>query len=564
MYEGHDQAVAALLREAGCVSPAVLSRLGEECASRHASLADALVARALVDRAGLFRRVAAHLGLRCLDDLPQELPRSVAAALPGELARRFGVVPCRLDRGTLELAAVDPFVGGLAGDVSFALGREVQIAVADPARILELLRIHYGETAVAEDPRAADRGVEPADGIRGPGPAAAAPGQAPADGPVVRFVNRILGQAVREHASDVHFEPFEDRFRVRLRVDGALRDIDAPPRRQAPAVISRLKVLAGLNIAERRVPQDGRLRFAVDGRLVDLRISTLPIQDGESVVLRVLDPTTAPLTLAALGLPAGVEDGVRETVLRPNGILLVTGPTGSGKTTTLYGCLRIVNSPGIKILTAEDPVEYEIEGITQLAVNPAIGLTFASALRSFLRQDPDVLMVGEIRDLETAQIASQAALTGHLVLSTLHTNDAAGAVTRLTDLGVEPFLICATLEAVLAQRLVRRICRECRERVEPPLEILCEAGVRAGEFAGRSFFRGRGCAACCGTGYKGRIGVFEWLRMTESMRALVLERAPASAIQHLAVEQGMETLRSAGLRAVFDGCTTIEEFMRHF
>jgi type IV pilus assembly protein PilB len=377
-------------------------------------------------------------------------------------------------------------------------------------------------------------------------------------------VNRILSQAIREHASDVHFEPFEDEFRVRVRVDGTLRDVAGATPEHALAVTSRLKVLAGLNIAERRVPQDGRIRYSVDGRLVDLRISTLPIQAGESVVLRVLDQTTAPVTLAALGLPAGAEEGVREIIRRPNGILLVTGPTGSGKTTTLYGCLRIINSPEIKILTAEDPVEYEIDGITQLAVNPSIGLTFATALRSFLRQDPDVLMVGEIRDLETAQIASQAALTGHLVLSTLHTNDAAGAVTRLTDLGVEPFLICATLEAVLAQRLVRRICPECRERVESPEMLLAEAGVRSGEHAARSVFRGRGCAVCNGIGYKGRIGVFEWLRMNEPIRELVLERAPASAIQRLAAAQGMETLRSAGLRAVFDGCTTVEEFMRHF
>jgi type IV pilus assembly protein PilB len=278
----------------------------------------------------------------------------------------------------------------------------------------------------------------------------------------------------------------------------------------------------------------------------------------------VLDQTTAPLTLAALGLPDGMEKCVRETIRRPNGILLVTGPTGSGKTTTLYGCLRIINSPEIKILTAEDPVEYEVEGITQLAVNHSIGLTFASALRSFLRHDPDVLMVGEIRDLETARIASQAALTGHLVLSTLHTNDAAGAVTRLTDLGVEPFLICATLEGVLAQRLVRRICLECRERVEPPLKLLVEGGIREQEIAGRSFFRGRGCAVCNGIGYKGRIGIFEWLQMNGAIRERVMERAPAVVIQRLAAERGMETLRSAGLRAVFSGCTTAEEFMRYF
>ena len=563
MYEGHDQAVAALLREAGCVSPATLSRLGEESARRRVSLADTLVVRGVLNRAELLRRVAAHLGLRCREDLPGKLPPEIVGAVPDDLARRFGVAPCRVGPGALELAAIDPFVAGLAGDLSFALGRDVEIAVADPVRIQALLRVHYGPMAVAEDLPAVEPGGEAAP-VTVQQPTAEARESPAADASVVRWVDRILNQAIREHASDVHFEPFEGEFRVRLRVDGTLCKLPGPSPEQALAVVSRLKVLAGLNIAERRVPQDGRLRFAVDGRFVDLRISTLPIQAGESVVLRVLDQTTAPLTLAALGLPGGVEQGVRETIARPNGILLVTGPTGSGKTTTLYGCLRIINSPEVKILTAEDPVEYEIEGITQLAVNPAIGLTFATALRSFLRQDPDVLMVGEIRDLETAQIASQAALTGHLVLSTLHTNDAAGAVTRLTDLGVEPFLICATLEGVLAQRLVRRICPDCRVPVELPAKLLAESGVRADELVGRSFFRGRGCAVCHGTGYQGRIGIFEWLRMTEPIRELVLERAPAAVIQRLAAEQGMETLRSAGLRGVFEGATTIEEFMRYF
>jgi type IV pilus assembly protein PilB len=292
-------------------------------------------------------------------------------------------------------------------------------------------------------------------------------------------------------------------------------------------------------------------------------MSTLPTQAGESVVLRVLDQTSAPLTLSELGLSGLVETGVREIVHRPNGILLVTGPTGSGKTTTLYGCLRIINTSERKILTAEDPVEYEIEGILQLPVNPAIGLTFASALRSFLRQDPDVLMVGEIRDLETGRIAIQAALTGHLVLSTLHTNDAVGAVTRLIDMGVEPFLLSATLEGVLAQRLVRRICPDCREPVEPAAALPAGSGFEPAQIEGHRFFRGRGCPACRQTGYKGRLGLFEWLRMDEAIRELVLQRAPAPAIQRLAVASGMETLRAAGRRAVLDGLTTIEEVRRY-
>ncbi len=385
-----------------------------------------------------------------------------------------------------------------------------------------------------------------------------------ADAPVVRFVDSVLGRAVREHASDVHFEPFEGEFRVRCRIDGTLRAMAAPPAARAPAVVSRLKVLAGLNIAERRRPQDGRIRFTCNGRSVDLRVSTLPTQAGESVVLRVLDPTSAPATLDELGLSPAVAEDIRKVVRRPDGLLLVTGPTGSGKTTTLYSCLRLINTPGLKILTAEDPVEYEIEGITQVAVNPGIGLTFASALRSFLRQDPDVIMVGEIRDLETAGIAVQAALTGHLVLSTLHTNDAAGAMTRLTDMGIEPFLLSGTLEAVLAQRLVRRICPACREAVEAPADLLGELASGIGAAAAPVVFRGRGCAACGASGYKGRLGIFEWLRITGRIRELILARAPAAAVAQAGVEQGVRTLRASGMRAVRDGLTTVEEVMRLF
>ena len=564
MYEGHDQAVAVLLRESGRVSAETLARLREACGANHESLADAVVGCAHVQRADLFRAVASHLGTPCVDKLPDAISSEALEAVPGDLARRFRVLPWRKGPAVLELAAVDPFAPGLAGDLSFALGCEVQIVVADPARIAELIGVHYGGSAVAEEGESAWRHGGDVRGRAGVQAAAARVERRTAEAPVVRFVNSVLRQAVRDHASDVHFEPFEGEFRVRCRVDGSMREVAAPPPSRALAVVSRLKVMAGRNIAERRVPQDGRIRFSVDDRPVDLRVSTLPTQAGESVVLRVLDQTSAPVTLEGLGLPAGVEKGVREVIQRPNGLFLVTGPTGSGKTTTLYGCLRIVNSPGLKILTAEDPVEYEVEGITQLAVNPSIGLSFASALRSFLRQDPDVLLVGEIRDLDTAGVAIQAALTGHLVMSTLHTNDAAGAVTRLVDMGVEPFLLSATLEAVLAQRLVRRICPACRESVELPGDFPAGAAPGFAAAAGRMAYRGRGCPACMGTGYKGRVGIFEWLRMTEAVRELIMERAPAALIQRTATEQGMETLRDSGLRAIADGLTTAEEVMRLF
>jgi type IV pilus assembly protein PilB len=382
-------------------------------------------------------------------------------------------------------------------------------------------------------------------------------GRRAAEAPVVRLVERVLGQAVRDRASDIHFEPFEGEFKVRCRVDGTLREVAAPPPELALPVISRLKVLAGLDIAERRAPQDGRIRFAAAGRGVDLRVSTLPTQSGESVVLRVLDASTAVHELSALGMSAVVEAGVREVVRRPHGILLVTGPTGSGKTTTLYSCLRLINTPEVKILTAEDPVEYEITGVMQLPVNPAIGLAFATALRSFLRQDPDVLMVGEIRDAETAQIAIQAALTGHLVLSTLHTNDAVGAVTRLVDMGIEPYLVAATLEAVLAQRLVRCVCPACGVPADAPPALSRQLGL--GAAAELRYRQGRGCETCRKTGYKGRTGIFEWLRLKEPLRELVLERASAAVFQQKAVEAGMETLHAAGLRALRAGLTSVEE-----
>jgi type IV pilus assembly protein PilB len=322
-------------------------------------------------------------------------------------------------------------------------------------------------------------------------------------------------------------------------------------------------VLAALNIAERRIPQDGRIKINIGGRAVDLRVSTLPTQFGESVVLRVLDQAAVQLDITQLGMPPDVFNGIQEIVRRPNGIFVVTGPTGSGKTTTLYSALRIINTADLKLLTAEDPVEYEIEGIMQVPVNPLVGLTFAAALRSFLRQDPDVIMVGEIRDLETAQIAIQASLTGHLVLSTLHTNDSAGAVTRLVDMGVEPFLIASSLEAVLAQRLVRRVCVQCRTPYTPAPEMLKQLGVSADSIGDRQFFYGKGCPVCSQSGYRGRLGIYEWLRMTEAVRDMVGQRASTLTIRQKAIEQGMRTLRDDGLRSIFDGHTSIEEIVKY-
>jgi type IV pilus assembly protein PilB len=372
-----------------------------------------------------------------------------------------------------------------------------------------------------------------------------------------------LYQAVQDRASDIHFEPFEDEFKIRYRVDGALYEMTPPPKHLALPVISRLKVMANLNISERRLPQDGRINFTIGNRQVDLRVSTLPTQFGESVVLRVLDRAAVNLELETLGLPKYIHEYLGEAIQQPNGIIIVTGPTGSGKTTTLYSALRRINTIDSKLLTAEDPVEYDIEGIMQVAINEAVGLTFSKALRSFLRQDPDVIMVGEMRDLETAQIAIQASLTGHLVLTTLHTNDAPGAVTRMIDMGVEPFLISSTLMAVLAQRLVRTICKSCRTPFEPTESQLSMLNLSPHDIGDKVFYYGRGCAKCNDTGYRGRKGIFELLVITEAIRALINERAPSVVLRQKAVELGMVTLREDGLRGIFDGDTTIEEVVKY-
>lgn len=381
------------------------------------------------------------------------------------------------------------------------------------------------------------------------------------EAPIIEFVNLLLQQAVSDQASDIHFEPFEDEFRIRYRIDGVLYAMAPPPKQLALPVISRLKVLANLNIAEQRIPQDGRIKMALADRQVDLRISTLPTQFGESVVLRILDKTIVNLELEHLGMPEEMVASVRSLVNRPNGIFIITGPTGCGKTTTLYSALREINDPARKILTVEDPVEYEIDGIMQVAIDAGIGLTFASALRSFLRQDPDVIMLGEVRDFETAQIAVQASLTGHVVLSTLHTIDAPGAVTRLIDIGVEPFLIAASLEGVLAQRLVRRICSYCQTVIDPKEGMLQRLQIDHSKVVHRAFFHGAGCAACNQSGYRGRQGLFELLLVTDQMRELIAHKAATTRMRQRAMEEGMCTLREDGLRAIFAGTTTVEEVL---
>ena len=368
--------------------------------------------------------------------------------------------------------------------------------------------------------------------------------------------------AIKEKASDVHFEPFEDEFKMRYRIDGVLYEMVPPPRYVALAISSRIKVMANLDIAERRMPQDGRIELLVKGAPIDLRVSVLPTMFGESIVLRVLDRSNVQLKVDRLGLRDEDMVTFRQLMRKPNGIIVNTGPTGSGKTTTLYAALSELNVPEVKILTAEDPVEYDIDGLVQTQVNPEVGLTFARALRSFLRQDPDIILVGEVRDLETAQISVQASLTGHLVFTTLHTNDAPSAIARLLDLGMEPFLITATLEAIVAQRLVRRICINCKSEYKPTEEQLMELNLRPEDIGERTFHFGNGCDYCNNTGYRGRQGIYEIMTLDDSMRQLIMDRASTAVLRRAAVKRGMRTLREAGLLAIYDGVTSLDEVVR--
>src|SRR5438094_5101621 len=472
-----------------------------------------------------------------------------------------------LNNGTLEIALVDPLNPARIDELGFIIKKDMQLVVADPSAIQKAIEKFYPEDSESVSDILKELGAD-AEIAREASVAEATDDAALVeslanDAPIVRFVNLVVFQAVQDRASDIHFEPFETEFRIRYRVDGALYEMAPPPKHLSLPVVSRLKVMANMNISERRLPQDGRITFPLGNRMVDLRVSTLPTQFGESVVLRVLDRAAVNLEIESLGFPKYLYDYVTEAVQRPNGIFVTTGPTGCGKTTTLYSCLRRVNTIDSKLLTAEDPVEYDIEGIMQVAINESVGLTFSKALRSFLRQDPDVIMVGEMRDLETAQISIQASLTGHLVLSTLHTNDAPGAITRLIDVGVEPFLITSTLEAVLAQRVVRTVCKNGRTPFEPTENQLNMLNLSPHDLGDKVFYYGRGCASCNDTGYKGRKGIFELLAINDAIRALVNERAPTVVVRQKAVELGMVTLREDGLRSIFDGDTTIEEVVKY-
>ena len=561
MFEDHNDTVYEIIKGANLLEPAQLEELNESHLHTGKSLADAVIDSEVVDREQILAAVAEYLGYEYLATPPNKVEEDIASTVRASVARMYAVVPYEVSDTSVSLLAQDPFNPAIIDDLTFTLNKDISIVVCNPEHIDSLLIATYGEEDSSIDDILGDLGesfTESQDDLS-EGDLTDMANQTP----IIRFVNLVLQQAIKDKASDVHFEPFEDQFRIRYRIDGALYEMAPPPKNLAVPVTSRVKVLSNMNISETRIPQDGRIKMTIAGRPVDLRVSTLPTQFGESVVLRVLDKSVVNLDLEALSLPDDILQTIRDLVDRPNGIFIVTGPTGSGKTTTLYSALREVNSVETKILTAEDPVEYEIDGIMQVAVNHKVGLDFSRALRAFLRQDPDKIMVGEIRDLETAQIAVQASLTGHVVLSTLHTNDAPGAVTRLIDMGLEPFLISASLEAILAQRLVRRICPSCRTAYEPGHDLIEMLDVDPLEIADKDFFYGDGCAECSNTGYRGRVGLFEMIVVSDAIRELINNRAPTLTIKQKALEQGMRSLRDDGLRAIFDGNSTIEEVLKY-
>ena len=516
------------------------------------------VVQALAQQAGM-----EVIDLESVDTIPSEVLDKVSPSL----AKIYRIVPVSLDGETLTVAMADPLNVNALDDLRLMLSMDVVGAVSSESAVEAAIDKFYADRreSVEEILEEMEKtttafNLEYAESSRSYDLESLQ--EMAMSAPVIKLLNLILLQAIKDQSSDIHFEPFEDEFKVRYRVDGVLYEMIPPPRHLALAVVSRIKVMSDLNISETRMPQDGRIELMISGNPIDLRVSTLPTLFGESVVMRVLDRSVVALDLERIGLRPDEHNALKLLMSKPHGIVLVTGPTGCGKTTTLYSALNFANDIGIKIITTEDPVEYDLPGIMQVQISEAIGVTFASCLRSILRQDPDKILVGEIRDLETAEIAIQASLTGHLVLSTLHTNDAPSAVTRMIDMPVEPFLLCATVEAIIAQRLVRTICVKCKRDYEPTEDMLEQLNLASDQVQGRKFYYGAGCPDCNNTGYRGRTAVFEIMTITDRMRELIMEKSSTQAMRDLAREEGMRTLREAGLLKIYDGITTIEEVVR--
>ena len=560
MDSHHSPSFGRWLTGTGLLTEVELAHAEARRQSTGERLPDALVRLGLSTPEEVAQALARHLEIPFVgrEEFPTSPP--FLQRLSPQYMRQYRFCPLAVENGALVVACADPTDPTVVDELRGALGLDVRLAVATETSILEAIERYFGAGSTAvqkvietigEEDRGDEASGEDLTSLR----------DMAFDAPVVRLVNLLIENAIKASASDVHIEPFEDSFRVRYRIDGVLFDAETPPKRLRAAITSRIKIMAELNIAERRLPQDGRIRMSLEGRRLDIRVSTIPTLHGESIVMRILDRAAILMPLDHLGFEERSRRAIERIIHQPHGMMLVTGPTGSGKTTTLYAALDKINSPDKKILTIEDPVEYQLRGVNQLHVKPKIGLTFAAGLRHFLRQDPDVIMVGEIRDNETADIAIHAALTGHLVFSTLHTNDAPGALTRLLDMGVEPYLVASVLEGVLAQRLVRVICPSCRKPYEPDAGELRAVGVDRVP-AGARLSRGVGCDDCRGTGYRGRTGIYEFMAMTDGLRGLTLRKIPGHEIRQRAVADGMTTLRQDGWNKCCQGVTTVDEVLR--
>lgn len=560
--------IGQILVDLGYVSDDQLELLLEEQHQRTGQLLGQVAQdMGLINDDQLAQALAEQLHLRVVTVTDLTIDPKVIAMVTEPMAQMYRIIPTEFDGNTLTVAMCDPQNLGVQDELRTFLGFNIRVVVATEPGILKALERYYGDstesvesivTAMEEDSELAAAAAK----VAGNSVDLTSVEALADSAPVRKLLNMVLLLAIKDHASDLHFEPFEDEFRIRIKADGVLYEMVPPPRHLAFAITTRIKVMANLDIAERRIPQDGRIELTVGGHPVDLRVSVLPTMFGESVVMRVLDRSVVSLDLRNVGLDEKTMGQFRVAISKPNGIVLVTGPTGSGKTTTLYSALNELNTIHDKLITTEDPVEYDMEGIIQVPIDASIGNTFANCLRAILRQDPDKILVGEIRDLETAEIAVQASLTGHMVFSTLHTNDAPSTVTRLKDMGVPVFMISATVEAILAQRLVRRVCTKCREEHTPSKEMLDDLELSPADLKGKRFFRGSGCENCNNTGYKGRVGLFELMIMNNELRELVMQNASTDDLRTAAQKSGMVTLRDAGMKACFEGTTTAEEVIR--
>lgn len=516
----------------------------------------------LVTEAQVTEALAEQWGMQVVNLPDLTVPPKVLEMVPETMASIYKIMPISLKNDVLTVAMADPQNMAALDDLRNFLGVDVRGAVSNEAHITQAIARYYAEKKDSIEDVIGSMASDDDDDHKTGGFDLAGDLEQADSAPIRKLLNMVMLLAIKDQASDIHFEPFEDEFKIRVRADGVLYEMVPPPRHLANAIVTRIKVMSNLDIAERRLPQDGRIELNVGGNSVDLRVSVLPTMFGESVVMRVLDRTVVQLDLNKIGMDPSILSKFRTIIRRPNGIVLVTGPTGSGKTTTLYSALSELNEISTKIITTEDPIEYDIDGLVQVPVNHDIDVTFSNVLRAILRHDPDTILIGEIRDYETAEIAIQSSLTGHLVFSTLHTNDAPSAITRLRDMGIQPFLITATVEAILAQRLVRKICTECRTQFEPSDDLLLELQLPIAQARRYKFYYGKGCQRCNNTGYKGRCGIYELVQVNDDIRDMITSDASVDEIRNLARSQGMTTLREAGLKLIFDGVSTIDEVVR--